>query len=631
MPSDSPASAALRFSDITGLDPAMVTVLERRSLTHAFPVQEAVIPHALAGKNLHVQSPTGSGKTLAFGLPIIEGLERATNHTAAVILVPTRELAQQVAEDLAPLATGKQLRVVPVFGGTPVYRQAKLARGAAILVATPGRLQDLIDSRSVDMRACTILVLDEADRMLDMGFQPQVESIIESLPPKRQTLLFSATLEGRVAKLAHSLAPDAQVVTLDSAPGAGGEIEHVVWSTHGGIKVDTVLEALEMERDLAVVFVRTKRGADGLVERLRAHGVRATGIHGGMTQRERTSEYARFQAGQVDVLVATDVFARGMDLDRITLVINYDLPEDADTYRHRSGRTGRAGRTGTAVTMMTPNQKTSLKRMFRTLDISLKAFDKPRTTKQVKREALPESQHFVPAPTKGGGRGSASPRFGAAAGGGRPERGGKPSGPRPTYGQAKGARGATGGTGAGGGTIANFNETKGFGFITPERGGPDVFFHGKALRDLDPKSLHRGMRVAFRADAHERGLRANEVRPFDPSATEAPRPAAAKPYAAKSAHGSDKPRWNKPKPAGDKPRWEKPRGAGAGAPRPGGKPSGGHGHAGGSSSGKPRFDKPRGAASGGGKGAWSKPGGKPTGKPNAGSPKARAHAGAPKS
>jgi superfamily II DNA/RNA helicase len=368
-------------------------------------------------------------------------------------------------------------------------------------------------------------VLDEADRMLDMGFEPQVDAITEHLPHDRQTMLFSATLEGRVAASAARSTNDATVVQTDAAAvGAGGKIEHVVWQTTGGTKVDTVLEALEAERDLAVVFVRTKRSADTLMGRLREHGVRATAIHGGMTQRERLREYERFQRAQCDVLVATDVFARGMDLDRITLVINYDLPEDADTYRHRSGRTGRAGRTGIAITMMTPAQRKQLRRMIREAGVSLEIFDSVRHTKRTRREPLPESEHFRPVersarPSGGAGkkppyaRGHQTPRPGAARHhGGRPERHERSEPPKPTYGRFKGARGATGGTGTGGGRVASFDPKKGFGFITPERGGPDVFFHRDALSDTDPHAVRPGTRVAFSAQQHKRGVRAREVR-----------------------------------------------------------------------------------------------------------------------
>ncbi|MCW2924926.1 MAG: box helicase domain protein [Thermoleophilia bacterium] len=507
-----PASP-VRFADIVGVDARLAAVLERREMIHAFPVQAAVIPAGIEGRDLLVQSPTGSGKTLAFGIPIIERLERDTKSPAAIILVPTRELAVQVAADLAPIATGKQLRVIAVYGGSPIHIQSKQAKDAAIIVATPGRLDDMMRQRKIDLRGVRTLVLDEADRMLDMGFQPQVDAIADQLPNQRQTMLFSATLEGRVAVAAASYTNDPKVVTVDTAAvGEGGKIQHVIWNTTGGIKVDTVLEALEMERDLAVVFVRTKRSADTLMGRLREHGVRATAIHGGMTQRERLNEYKRFQEAQCDVLVATDVFARGMDLDRITLVVNYDVPEDADTYRHRTGRTGRAGRTGTAVTLMTGAQRKQLRRMIREAGIEMSVFDDVRNTKRTRREPLPESQHFSPAPNRPArpaGNG-AKPPFSRGHGGARP--GARPEA-RGTYGRKQGNPGSAGGTGKGGGLVVSYDPAKGFGFITPERGGPDVFFHRKAIGgDCDPAELRKGAKVAYEAQQHDRGVRASDVR-----------------------------------------------------------------------------------------------------------------------
>ena len=513
-----------RFADIAGIDPRLAEVLERREMEFAFPVQAAVIPAALKGTDVLVQSPTGSGKTLAFGIPIIERLKRDTTHASAVILVPTRELAVQVAADLAPIATGKQLRVVAVYGGAPIHTQAKNARNAAIIVATPGRLEDMIRTRKVDLRQVNTLVLDEADRMLDMGFQPQVDAIVEKMPRERQTMLFSATLEGRIAKVIGQYTNDPETITTAIAPGAGGEIKHLVWQTSGGTKVDTVLEALEMERDLAVVFVRTKRSADTLMGRLRSYGVRATAIHGGMSQSERLREYGRFQRAQVDVLVATDVFARGMDLDRITMVINYDVPEDADTYRHRSGRTGRAGRTGLAITMMTSAQRKLMRRMIREAGLEMSIFDDIRHTKNTRREPLPEGEHFTPAAgssPKDRASGRPAHARGGASHGARPQGGpnrGRPQDTRPganphaKFGQQRGARGATGGTGTGGGEIVSYDPAKGFGFITPERGGPDVFFHRNILKGVDPHALQRGVKVAFSSEQHERGVRANDMR-----------------------------------------------------------------------------------------------------------------------
>ncbi len=514
-----------RFAQMAGIHPRTAACLEKLGMATAFPVQEAVIPIAIKGTDVLVQSPTGSGKTLAFGLPIIEQLDKGTDRPAALVLVPTRELAVQVCAELFSIANGKSLKVVACFGGSPISKQAQAARTAAIVVATPGRLDDLIRSRKIDVRGVQTLVLDEADRMLDMGFQPQVDGIVEKLghSAKRQTLLFSATLEGPVAKLAATYATDPQTIRLDGIPGEGGEIEHVVWQCTMGNKVDSVLEALETERDLAVVFVRTKRGADTLTERLQTFGVRATCIHGGMTQRERLAEYRRFQNGACDVLVATDVFARGMDLDRITLVINYDLPEDADTYRHRSGRTGRAGRTGLAITLLPSKQRTALRRMFRTLDIPLSAFDEVRRTERTGRMPLPADQHFNPATARVDARPdraakqpyerghqkqqrpSAKPHAKANA-----KRAGSLA-PWKRHGQGTAPRKGNAVVG-GDGHVLSYDPDKGFGFIKPNGGGQDIFFHQKAVKGTNPRMFKRGTRVSFEPQQHQRGVRAANVR-----------------------------------------------------------------------------------------------------------------------
>lgn len=500
-------SSPLCFSKLEGLDPKLVTALKVQGLINAFPVQEEVIPTALDGDDLLVEAPTGSGKTLAFGLPIIERIPSAVDVPHAVILVPTRELAVQVCEDLAPLAQAKKIQVVSVFGGAPISKQAQALRQAAIVVATPGRLEDLIRSRKVDLRAVQMLVLDEADRMLDMGFQPQVDAIVAKLPRgKRQTLLFSATLEGRIADAAQSYTVDPKTIVIKSESSSSGTIEHVIWETSAGKKVDALIEALDGPRDLTVVFVRTKRGADNLMTRLRTFGIRATAIHGGMTQRERLREYKRFKDAQCDVLVATDVFARGMDLDKVTLVINYDVPEDADTYRHRTGRTGRAGRSGTAISMMLTGQRKTLRRQLRDAGVALSVFDSPRRTKQTGRRPLPEDQHFVPKVEK------------ARPDKSRSEQSRRRKHPKKHVAKAQDmqrrhtskARKARK-SGAGNGEVVNYNSRKGFGFITSDEGGPDIFFHRDVIMGEMPHNFKRGARVNFVSSKHQRGARATKV------------------------------------------------------------------------------------------------------------------------
>ena len=392
---------AVRFADMPEIEEHVVIALERAGMTTAFPIQVAVIPLATSGRDVLVKAPTGSGKTLAFGLPIVEQLERGGNKPNALILVPTRELAVQVCNDLNPIAWAKQIRCVAVYGGAPMMRQAKKAADSQIIVATPGRLADFMNSRMIDLSQVKILVLDEADRMLDMGFQPQVDEIVEGMRGERQTMLFSATLDGKVGKVARAYTTDPETIENSTAPGEGGEIDHVMMATSNHAKIDAVMDILaDAARDLAVIFVRTQRGAENLKEALRTLGHRATAIHGGMSQPERTREFNRYKDETCDVLVATDVFSRGMDLDRITHVINYEIPEDADTYRHRTGRTGRAGRSGTAITLVAPSQRKTMERMTREAGLAHGLLHQMRKPSGIRYEEVPAAERYTDPPER---------------------------------------------------------------------------------------------------------------------------------------------------------------------------------------------------------------------------------------
>ena len=341
-----------------------VAALEARGFHRPFRIQSLVVPDALAGRDILAKSPTGSGKTLAFGVPIVERLEAGDGAPAALVLAPTRELAQQVAVELEDIARARGLRVGLVYGGTPVVSQARKARDAQILIATPGRLQDLLERRLVQLDDVRILVLDEADRMLDMGFRPQVEHLIRRLPDARQTMLFSATLDGEVGELAKAFTRDparfeAQAQTEEVKP----EIDHRFVSVTAEGKIERLVEELEADRGLALVFVRTKRGADRLVQKLSRLDVRALAMHGDLSQGARETALRRFRSGNVKTLVATDVAARGLDLDGITHVINFDPPEDDTGYVHRVGRTGRAGRSGNGITLVLPEQRADVSRV----------------------------------------------------------------------------------------------------------------------------------------------------------------------------------------------------------------------------------------------------------------------------
>ena len=348
-----------------GVSARVVRALERRNITAPFAVQQLVLPDALRGIDVLAASPTGSGKTLAFGIPLVERIAGAPGRPSALVLVPTRELASQVVEELEPLAAACSLRIAAVYGGTSVGAQAKRARGAQILVATPGRLHDLIERRLVSLRDIRVLVLDEADRMLDMGFRPQVDRVLRDVPANRQTLLFSATLEGAVMELAGRYAANPVHVRLErEQDDLPGEVEHRFESVTPETKLGRLAETIGNADGLSLVFVRTKHGADKLARKLaRDHDVRAAVMHGNMSQNARERSLAQFEAGKVSTLVATDVAARGLDVDAITQVINFDPPRTGDDYVHRVGRTGRAGRSGTALTFVLPEQQTDVGRI----------------------------------------------------------------------------------------------------------------------------------------------------------------------------------------------------------------------------------------------------------------------------
>jgi superfamily II DNA/RNA helicase len=354
-----------------GVSAPVVGVLARHGIHTPFAIQSLVLPDALAGLDVLAASPTGSGKTLAFGIPLIERTAGATARPSALILVPTRELASQVVDELKPLAAARNLRIAAVYGGTSVTGQAKQARGAHVLVATPGRLQDLIDRRLVSLQGVRVLVLDEADRMLDMGFRPAVDRILRAVPENRQTMLFSATLEGPVADLALAYTTNASRFRAQAPDEAKpGVIEHEFVPVGPDEKLDRLVEQLDRERGLAIVFVRTKHGADKLVRKLgRQHDVKAVAMHGNMTQNARERSLKLFESGKVSTLVATDVAARGLDVDDITHVINFDAPADREGYVHRVGRTGRAGRRGTGVTFVLAEQATDMGRIAHDLKL----------------------------------------------------------------------------------------------------------------------------------------------------------------------------------------------------------------------------------------------------------------------
>jgi len=344
------------FADL-GVSDAVISSLSAAGITQPFAIQRSVIGDAIAGRDVIAKSPTGSGKTLAFGIPLVERISATDPRPAALVVAPTRELATQIVDEIRGIAHARALRVTAVYGGAGLVKQAKDAARSHVLVATPGRLEDLLARGAFRLDRIRMLVLDEADRMLDMGFRPAIDRIVAACPEARQTLFFSATLDGEAGRLAERYADDPVTHHHGSRERrANAEIEHrFVQVTHEH-RVEALVRELGRDRDLTLVFVRTKRGADRLVKRLAAHGVIAVAMHGNKSQRQREQALARFESGAVDTLVATDVAARGIDVERISHVINFDPPADSETYIHRIGRTGRAGRTGVGITLLSADQ-----------------------------------------------------------------------------------------------------------------------------------------------------------------------------------------------------------------------------------------------------------------------------------
>jgi superfamily II DNA/RNA helicase len=327
--------------------------LDELGLTAPFPIQASTIADALAGRDVCGKAPTGSGKTLAFSLPLaMRSAKAAPHHPTALVLVPTRELATQVRDTVEPFARLNQRRVATVFGGTSITKDIKrLRQGVDILVACPGRLADLVRRGECKLGDVEMVVLDEADRMADMGFLPEVKRLLDATRPNRQTLLFSATLDGDVDQLVQRYQTNPSRHEVATPEEDQGEVRHLFWAAERSMRRDTTAAVLR-ELSPAIVFTRTKRGADRLAVQLAKSGITTAAIHGDRSQRQREKALAQFHAGDVSTLVATDVAARGIHVDDVAVVVHFDLPADHKDYLHRSGRTGRAGSDGVVLSFV---------------------------------------------------------------------------------------------------------------------------------------------------------------------------------------------------------------------------------------------------------------------------------------
>ncbi len=366
------------FADL-GVPKALADELSKNGIESPFPIQATTIPDALNGLDVSGRAPTGSGKTLAFGIPTLARVSRAEpKRPTALVLVPTRELAAQVAKNLSTYAPIVDRRVATVYGGAGFTPQIEaLRKGVDVLVATPGRLADLIEQKEVSLNAIEIAIVDEADRMADMGFLPQVRRLLDQAKKDRQTLLFSATLDGAVDVLVKRY--QRNPVRHESA-GASEErvLEHHFWEVDRSLRSEVVAE-IALTSWPAVVFCRTKHGTDRLARQLRALGVSAEAIHGDLRQSKRESVLRAFTSGRVAALIATDVAARGIHVDEVACVIHYDLPETDKDYVHRSGRTGRAGAKGVVISLVPAESLTDARRLVRQVGLDVKvthpAFD----------------------------------------------------------------------------------------------------------------------------------------------------------------------------------------------------------------------------------------------------------------
>ncbi len=357
------------FADL-GVSPDLTAVLESRGILSPFAVQELTIADALAGRDVCGKAKTGSGKTLAFGLPLLEKVKGAEpRRPRALILVPTRELATQVRDELAPLGVVRDVTVTAIYGGAKMETQvAELEKGVEIVVATPGRMIDMIERKEIFLDDITQVVIDEADRMADMGFLPQVEWILRHVPGQHQTLLFSATLDGVVDTLIKRYQTDPAMHEVVSEQVTVEQMQHRFLQVHDMDKVK-VAATIILNSNRTIVFVRTKRAADRVAENLRREGVDAASIHGDLRQSQREKALKDFSEGKLKALVATDVAARGIHVDEVDVVIHYDPPEDSKAYLHRSGRTARAGAKGVVATLVMWNEELEVKRLLKRLKI----------------------------------------------------------------------------------------------------------------------------------------------------------------------------------------------------------------------------------------------------------------------
>lgn len=442
-----PTPALTSFNDL-GLPSSLVKALAREGIVEPTPIQQAVLPSALAGRNVLGRARTGSGKTLSFGLPVLDQLAGGTRRPKAprgLILVPTRELATQVQRALAPLAAPLHLRIMTVLGGTPINKQIhQLRDGVDLVVATPGRLADLVDRRACTLDHVEITVLDEADHLCDLGFFKPVDALVAMTRQGSQRLLLSATLDGDVDRLVRRHLPQHDLHEIESAQETEMRMDHHVLVSSRTEKLATAARLLA-DNPRTIVFARTRRGATRLARQLTTAGIEAVDLHGDLNQAKRERNLARFSKGAADVIVATDIAARGIHVDDVKLVVHYDVPAEHKAYTHRSGRTARAGEAGTVITMTTREDLRDVVQLQAKAGVTARQHDAATAPKPLTPEALAASG-ILPERTSGG----AGHRAGSGSGRGGQGRGGQNRG----GGQSRAPRGGVQGRPAGQGRSA---------------------------------------------------------------------------------------------------------------------------------------------------------------------------------
>ena len=488
------------FRDL-GVPAELADSLAARGIAEPFPIQAATLPDSLAGRDVCGRAPTGSGKTLAFGLAVAARKEVAEpNRPWGLVLVPTRELAAQVTEELSLLLAPFGATAVSIYGGTGYEHQRRaLRRAVDVVVACPGRLEDLLANRDLTLDAVSVVVLDEADRMADMGFVPAVRRILDLTAPGRQVLLFSATLDGDVDKIVREYMTDParhDVIGLEEP----GDVTHAFWNVAQADRV-RITASVVREHGSTIVFSRTRHGADRIAKQLGQLGITAVALHGSRTQSQRDTALAAFVDGRASALVATDVAARGIHVPAVGCVVHFDPPADHKDYTHRSGRTGRAGAEGFVVTLVTPDKRKDVASLQRALGLSLPTIPpavtlapqsaKPAVVAPAPRAARPANKSNLQRPTPGA-------RPGRTDRGARPQHGPRPSGP------------SGGGRGAADGVVKLWNQKKGYGFIVHR--GRDVFVHVSAVQASGLGGLEVGQRVEFELQQGRKGDEAHSLR-----------------------------------------------------------------------------------------------------------------------